>query len=127
VSATELPTWAVYALSFGSPALTFAGVAWSQRAVRHGAKELDRRATREEVMRNLRWAAELAVGHDADAARLGVAELVALGASDLLDGAAKSFVTAALAVVVRDPAQQLGGPTATGDESVVVGRAPTAD
>ena len=104
---TSLPTWAVYLLSFGSPLLTFAGVVIAQRITRQGATELESRSRREEVMRSLRWAAELAVSDEETHARLGVAELRALGESDLLDDHQQLFIDAALNAVVRIPVAEL--------------------
>ena len=104
---TSLPTWAVWVLSFGSPALAFAGVMIGQAIARRGATELEFRSKREEVMRILRWAAELAVSDDQAHSRLGVAELGALLLSELLDEEEKDFVQAALAAVVRVPVEQI--------------------
>lgn len=104
---TTLPTWAVYLLSFGSPVLTFAGVLFAQRITRQGAAELEARSRREEVMRSLRWAAELAVSDEETHARLGVAELRALGESDLLDEHQQLFIDAALNAVVRIPVREI--------------------
>ena len=104
---TNLPTWAVYVLSFGSPALAFSGVMIGQRITRQSATELETRSKREEVMRSLRWAAELAVSADETQARLGVAQLRALGESDLLDEHQQLFIDAALDAVVRVPAREI--------------------
>ena len=82
---TTLPTWAVFAVSFGTPVFTFMGVLLAQFFTRKGARELEQRSRREETMRNLRWAAELAVREDDRMADLGVAQLEALLDSDLLD------------------------------------------
>jgi hypothetical protein len=102
----------VYLLSFGSPVLSFAGVLFTQRLVQRSAGELEIRSRREEVMRDLRWAAELAVSYDEDHARLGVAELRALANSEMLDEGQQLFIDAALQAVVKVPAEeieQLGG------------------
>jgi hypothetical protein len=104
---TSLPTWAVWVLSFGSPALAFVGVVLGQAITRRGEKELEFRSKREEVMRILRWAAELAVSDDQAHSRLGVAELGALLQSELLDEEEKNFVQAALTAVVRVPVGQI--------------------
>lgn len=102
---TSLPTWAVYLVSLGLPVAAFVGVLIAQSITRKGAKELDRRSRREELMRNLRWASELAVDTQDDArADLGVAQLAALLQSDLLDPAEQVFVEATLGVVYEDPA-----------------------
>ena len=104
---TTLPTWAVWVLSFGTPALAFLGVAIGQAVRRRGAQELEVRSKRKEVLRILRWAAELAVSDDPGHARLGVAELGALLTSELLDDEEKNFVQAALEAVVRVPVEQI--------------------
>ena len=104
---TSLPTWAVWTLAFGSPALAFVGVLIGEVITRRGARELEIRSKREEVMRILRWAAELAVSDDQAHARLGVAQLGALLQSELLDEEEKNFVQAALTAVVRVPVERI--------------------
>ena len=104
---TALPTWAVWVLSFGSPLLAFAGVIIGQAVSRRSARQREVRSKREEVMRILRWAAELAVSDDQAHSRLGVAELGALLQSELLDEEDKDFVQAALTAVVRVPVEQI--------------------
>lgn len=104
---TTLPTWAVYAVSLGTPVAAFLGVLVAQWITRKGARELETRSRREETMRNLRWAAELAVSKDDGMADLGVNQLAALLESDLLDDAEKVFVEAALDAVYEDPEAEL--------------------
>lgn len=104
---TVLPTWAVFLVSFGTPVLTLLGVLLANLITRKGARELETRSRREETMRNLRWAAELAVVEEDRMADLGVAQLVALLESDLLDEAEKVFVEAALGAVYQDPEAEL--------------------
>lgn len=104
---TTLPTWAVYAVSFGTPVAAFLGVLVAQWITRKGARELETRSRREETMRNLRWAAELAVSKDDGMADLGVNQLAALLESDLLEDAEKIFVEAALDAVYEDPEAEL--------------------
>lgn len=58
-------------------------------------------------MRSLRWAAELAVAGDIARAELGVAQLVALSRSDLLDEGQQLFVEAALAAVIGEAAEAI--------------------
>jgi hypothetical protein len=58
-------------------------------------------------MRNLRWAAELAVESDERKAQLGLAQLKALGGSDMLDGAEQLFVDAALESVLGAPIDEM--------------------
>jgi hypothetical protein len=104
---TQLPTWAVYAVALGTPISAFVGVVVSNVLTRRGANELERRSKREEVLRNLRWAAELAVSEDEGKALLGLAELQALADSELLETDQKSFIDAALEAVVREPEEEL--------------------
>jgi ribosome assembly protein YihI (activator of Der GTPase) len=68
-------------------------------------------------MRNLRWAAELAVHEDDRKAQLGVAQLNALDASDLLDESQQLFIDAALDAVVSVPLEELDE---LGDDAFVV-------
>lgn len=104
---TTLPTWAVLAVTFGTPALTFIGVLLAQLITRKGARELEIRSRREETMRSLRWAAELSVSRDDRLADLGVAQLAALLESDLLEDPEKVFVEAALDAVYEEPEAML--------------------
>jgi hypothetical protein len=78
-----------------------------QIIIRKGATELEKRSRREETMRTLRWAAELAVELDERKAQLGLAQLNALGESDMLDDAEQLFVDAALESVLREPIDEL--------------------
>jgi|1186.fasta_scaffold1036334_1 hypothetical protein len=104
---TTLPTWSVWLVCLGTPLLTFVGVLVAQAISRKGAQELETRSRREETMRNLRWAAELAVKDDERMADLGVAQLAALLESDLLDDSEKGFVEAALDAVYQDPEAEI--------------------
>jgi hypothetical protein len=100
---TLLPSWAVWTLSFGSPALTATVAVVGQLLSRRGARELEARSKRGEVMRTLRWAAELAVSHDVRRARLGNRELKALQNSKLLDPVEVDFIIAALDAALEEP------------------------
>ena len=99
--------WAVFAVSFGSPLLAFLGVLVGLWMGRKSARELEARSRREEMMRTLRWAAELAVADDDAISSLGVAQLVALAESELLDEAQQVFVDAALDAVVDDAVEEV--------------------
>lgn len=103
----SLPLWALFAVAFGSPILAFLGVLLAQVMTRKSATELEARSKREETMRILRWAAELAVSLDDRMADLGVAQLGALLSSDLLDDSEKVFVEVALDAVYEDPEAEL--------------------
>jgi hypothetical protein len=120
---TNVPTWAVYLLGLGPPLLALLGVLIGHRITHRGALELEVRSRREEVMRNLRWAAELAVSDEEAHARLGVAELEALGRSDMLDDHQQLFIDAALEAVIRIPAREI---EQLGEDVQVVARSPTA-
>jgi hypothetical protein len=76
-------------------------------AGRDAARQLEDRSRREEVMRTLRWAAELAVSKDEDQAKLGLAQLSALGESQMLDEAQQLFIDAALEAVVSEPVSEI--------------------
>jgi len=114
---TSLPTWAVWVLSFGSPILTAAVALVGQRISRRGTRELESRSKREEVMRSLRWAAELAVSDDVRKARLGNRELRALQNSRLLSPAEVDFIYAALDAALDVPVHAIE--QAEGDIEVV--------
>jgi hypothetical protein len=94
-----LPIWLLIAVAVGTPALAFLGTLLGTRATRRGATELETRSKREETMRTLKWAAELAVAGDPAKADLGLRELRALGDSMLLDPEQQTFIDAALASV----------------------------
>lgn len=75
-------------------------------------------------MRNVRWAAELAVSQDDRMADLGVAQLAALLAPDLLDDPEKIFIEAALDAVYEDPEAELD---ALGQDAEVIQLVATSD
>jgi hypothetical protein len=102
-----LPLWAVFAVSFGSPTLSFLGVLFGQWIGRKSSKEAETRSRREETMRTLRWAAELAASDERPRSELGVSQLLALGESDLLDAAQRLFVDAAIGVMYVDTATRI--------------------
>jgi len=104
-------------LSFGSPILTAAVALVGQRISRRGTAELESRSKREEVMRSLRWAAELAVCDDVRKARLGNRELRALQNSKLLTPAEEDFIYAALDAALDVPVHAIE--QAEGDVEVV--------
>lgn len=70
-----------------TPLLAFAGGLAGHLLSRRGAVELDRWRKREETMRLLRWATELATDDDEARARAGLTVLGALLESPLLDDA----------------------------------------
>jgi hypothetical protein len=118
---TELPTWAVYAISFGTPCTALAGVLIGQLLTRRDARELEKRSRREQVLRTLEWAAELSISEDEATSRLGLGQLRALAASNLNDKDVRAFVEAALDAVVEDSVDEIEG-TGVTDESVAAAR-----
>ena len=69
-------------------------------------------------MRNLRWAAELAVSDDARKARLGVLELKALRDSKMLSESELGFIYAALDNTIEETRQAID--RSAGEVEVVV-------
>jgi len=104
---TTLPAWAVWTLAFGSPAVTAVIAVAGEYYGRRGDVELETRSKREEVLRNLRWAAELAVSDDALKATLGLEQLQALRASQMLSPAEEEQVDAALHAAIEGPRQAI--------------------
>jgi hypothetical protein len=104
---TEMPTWAVYAVSIGSPALAFLGAMIGHLVARRTAKEVETRSRREQLIKMLQWGAELAVSGDEDKARLGLSQLNAVEESELCDSDVQAFVDAALEAVVGDVADEV--------------------
>lgn len=117
---SQLPTWAVYAVAFGTPASAFLGVLINGWLNRRGARELESRSKREEVMRLLRWASELAVSEDEREAALGVDQLIALADSDILGDSEKAFVDAALESALAEPVEEIAEIEAAGEEPEIV-------
>lgn len=97
----------MYLISFGTPILAFLGGLFGHLISRRGDVELERRSRREEVMRNLRWAAELAVSQDEPKARLGVAQLRSLLDSKIIGDDEKESVQAALGATISPLVAQI--------------------
>lgn len=117
--ATVIPTWLAIIVTIGTPVLTFVGVWLANRVSRQGDEESETRSRREETMRNLRWAAELALDDDPKRALLGFKELEALETADMLDDEQKVFVTAALSAVVAGPESTIDELSENGQEVIV--------
>lgn len=100
---STVPTWAIYAVSLGSPLSAFIGVVLGQWLSRKGATELDVWRRREETMRMLRWASEQAASSDAARADMGVAALQALSRSELMQEPDRELVVAVMASIVQVP------------------------
>jgi hypothetical protein len=87
---------------------------------RRGTRKLESRSKREEVMRLLRWAAELAVSVDEEKSALGVDQLIALLDSDILGDSEKALVDAALESALAEPAEEIAELEAVGKEPEIV-------
>lgn len=99
-------------IAIATPLLAFAGAAWGHKVSRKSALELDRWRKREETMRLLRWAVELATDDDEAKAKAGLTVLGALLDSPLLDDADVELVATVVGAVARDlqddPATDVG-------------------
>ena len=116
---TELPHWAIW-LGVFLPILTAfiaSIITWT------AAKANEKRARREELMRQVRWAAELAISGDPRRAQLGVDQLDALERSPLFTEADKVFIDAAMTSVVRPVAAEIESGEAA-DQAVCIVNAP---
>lgn len=79
----QVPLWVAVVIAVGTPLLAFAGVLVGHLLLRRGALEQDVRWRREETMRLLRWAAELALDADPGRSTVGVSAIGALQRSEL--------------------------------------------
>jgi hypothetical protein len=71
--------------------------------------DLESRSRREEVMRNVRWASELAISEDKATRELGIEQLKVLRDSPLSDSDVKRLIFAALKVVVMERIEKPAG------------------
>ena len=117
---TQLPTWAVYVGSIGSPVAAFLAVLFGNWVTRRGQKETESRSRREQVMTTLQWAAEMAVSDDTARAALGVAQLNTLAQSNLNDEDVQKSVDSALESVVGDVADEIEKTEAEGEAVAVI-------
>lgn len=116
---TTLPTWALYAVGFGTPLVSFIAVLIGHLLLRKGASELDVWRRREETMRMLRWGSEQAVSIEDSTARMGLAVLDALSDSELLQPPDQALVDAVIDSLLEEPIEEIEG-FGTGTEVVEV-------
>jgi hypothetical protein len=102
----QIPLWVAVVIAVGSPLLAFAGVLVAQWLTRRTAHESEIRWRREETMRMLRWAAELAADGDPARKKVGVAALDALDDSEMLQRDDQALISAVLEVLVTRRAQE---------------------
>lgn len=89
------------AMLLATPVLAFLGAVLGQWVNRKGALELDRWRRREETLRMLRWAVELATDTDPHRQRAGLTTLRALLESPLLDRDDKPMVVVVATSVAK--------------------------
>ncbi len=111
----DLPVWL---LTLSIPVGALIGVVITVLVTRQNARETNQVATHEELMRTLRWAAELAVSADDAEARLGVLQLERLGADPSLQPGEQELIDAALQAAQY--ADRLAVQSAGPDAEVVV-------
>src|SRR3954464_8439501 len=87
--------------TLSTPLMAFGGALSGVVLNRRATKELEMRSRREEAMRNLRWAAELAARDDDARFKLRVKQLSVLGGSGLMTTEQQAFVDVALAAVLE--------------------------
>jgi hypothetical protein len=119
-SVTELPTWAIWLAVFLLPLIGFAVGVISSWLGRKGAIETHDRANREELMRQFRWASEMACSDHPITAQLGINNLRAILKSPLLDDDDRLFVDASLAAVIHKPQAEIEAALEAGDDIQVV-------
>jgi hypothetical protein len=117
---TELPTWAIWLAVFLLPTIGYVVALIQGGLTRKGAIEADNRGRREELMRQQRWAAELAVSDDRRKAQMGVGQLRALADSPLLSAAEKSLVDEALESAIHAAVVQIEATENVGEKTRVV-------
>jgi hypothetical protein len=99
----------VWVISLGTPLLAFAGSLIGHLLLRRGATELDVWRRREETMRMLRWASEQAAAPEPTQARMGIAALDALSASELLQQPDQVLVDAVIDSLISDAVEEFEG------------------
>jgi hypothetical protein len=117
---TELPTWAIWLAVFLLPFIGYVAGLIPSWITRRGAIEADNRGRREELMRHLRWAAELAISNDPREAQLGVDQLRALVDSELFGEGEKSLVDAAAISSIHEPLAEIEAAEKAGEKIRVV-------
>jgi len=105
-----------------APVLAFAGSWLGVRGNRRASLELDRWRRREETMRLLRWAVELALDGDERRAGVGIAALDALQESELLQDEELDLVETVAQSLVEETESQYDHDTEIGEDDEVVYR-----
>jgi hypothetical protein len=113
VAVTELPTWAIWLAVFLVPVLPVVGGLFGNRLGRKTAQ-------REELMRQMRWAADHAISKDPRQAQLGTDQLIAILASDLLTEDTEILIDTALQSLIAGPKAEIEEAEKAGEEITVV-------
>jgi hypothetical protein len=107
------------AVAAAAPVMAFAGSWLGVRGSRRASAELDRWRRREETMRLMRWAAELAVDGDDRRASVGIAALDALQGSELLQDEDLDLVEAVAQSLLEETVAEYDQDAETGEDDEV--------
>lgn len=102
----QIPIWVALVIAVGSPLLAFLGVVLAQWLTRKTAHESDIRWQREETMRMLRWATDVASEEAPHRSSVGIAALDALDDSPLLQQEDQLLISAVLEAIIAPLAEQ---------------------
>ena len=119
-SVTTLPTWAYWLTAFGAPIAGVFGVLYGHRVTRRGLIDADRWRRREETMRMLRWSAESVGSGDERMSRIGVASLIGLIESEMLQNEDLAYIEAVARAAVEevpDPGEEYAGNDPSGEDA----------
>ncbi len=103
-TAPGVPVGLTIAVAILSLLLLLLGGLIGHYIARRGARELDQRAKREELLRMVRWSAEH-ITRGPEQARVAVAMLGAAGASTLLQEGDQAFIDAIVDTLLDDPVE----------------------
>lgn len=97
----QVPLWVAVVIAVAAPVFSFLGVLLAQSFTRNSSERAERRLRREETMRMLRWAADLAASDVRPRAAVGIAALDALNESEVLDAEDQLLISGVLDAVVE--------------------------
>lgn len=125
----EISTWTAVVVAVVTPLLAFAGSLLGSWWARRSALELDRWRRREETMRLLRWAVELATERAQDKRKAGITAINALSDSELLQREDRELVAAVTRSLLPDSIQAYDetGDVVVRDDGPSVGATRTDD
>lgn len=97
----QVPLWVAVVIAIAAPVFSLL----AQNFTRNSSERAERRLRREETMRMLRWAADLAASDVGPRAAVGIAALDALDESEVLDAEDQALISAVLDAVVEPAAE----------------------